>query len=57
MNLADILRNSPLRQRLDERKWDPSRMSYDAYRMRDAPVIGKALQFYDDVTGPDPLHA
>ena len=53
MNLADILRNSPLRQRLDERKWDPSRMSYDAYRMRDAPVIGKALQFYDDVTGPD----
>jgi hypothetical protein len=28
-------------------------MSYDAYRMRDAPVIGKALQFYDDVTGPD----
>ena len=53
MNLADRLRNSPLRQRLDERKWDPSRMSYDAHRMRDAPVIGKALQFYDDVTGPD----
>ena len=52
MNLADRLRNSPLRQRLDERKWEPSRMSYDAHRMRDVPVIGKALQFYDDVTYP-----
>jgi len=54
MNLADMLRNSPLRrQRLDERKWDSNRMSYDAHRMRDVPFIGKALQFYDDVTGPE----
>jgi hypothetical protein len=35
-----------------ERKWNPDEMSYDAYRMRNAPVLGKALQFYDDLKQP-----
>ena len=42
-----------------ERKWNPDEMSYDAYRMRGAPVLGKALQFYDDLRQPwgNPLEA
>ena len=34
-------------------------MSYDAYRMRNAPVLGEALQFYDDLRQPwgNPLEA
>ena len=35
-----------------KRKWNPDEMSYDAYRMRNAPVLGEALQFYDDLKQP-----
>ena len=34
------------------RKWNPDEMSNDAYRMRGVPVLGKALQFYDDLKQP-----
>jgi hypothetical protein len=34
------------------RQWNPDEMSNDAYRMRDVPVLGKALQFYDDLKQP-----